>query len=78
MLGKNLFMIKEDEDLWSYEVEEYAQFEKNVKQIGTKSSSRQENYKKKAAQLGIKKCSKIKSTNQEFLMTSFMSIGLEA
>jgi hypothetical protein len=76
-LGQNLFMIKEDEDLWDEKALVQAQIEKNIKNLGSKAS-KSAKFKNKVQKLNIHKSNKTKATNYEFLMTSFMSIGLNA
>lgn len=78
--SQDLFMIREDEDIWPEDKNTLEnQLEDNIKQLkGNKRVNKDANYKCKAQKLGIHKSNKIRSTNQEFLMTGFMSIGLNA
>ena len=80
--GNDLFMIREDEDLWTDKpatmrnVQE--QIEENLKTLKNQGRKTGPKFANKAQKLGISKKNKIKSTSVEFIMTSFMSIGLGA
>jgi hypothetical protein len=80
----NLFMIQdENEDSWTQGSESPNRLghviENNIRQLkNTQSANQTTNLATKAKKFGFHKSNKVKSTNHEFLMTSFMSIGVNA
>jgi len=79
----DLFMITEN-DTWCEENSSTGseniggKIEENIRKMKESWKNEQDGYKSKAKKLGIHLRNKIKSTNMEFLMTSFLSLGESA